>query len=175
MDKSKRNLAKALGVAGAGVVAWKKPVVDTVSIPAHAQTTCGDLQITWIVTTPNSSREGSAGYTIWAVDAEGFEPCDSDGEGGEFTGEFSYTQALGPLPPGDYEVCAGSGVSSGGGGASGTTTVSCCDSEVILGSFETGEESAEGGGCVALTIDTEGRCGTLSPFEGPPSCESQGG
>ena len=42
MDKSRRNLAKVLGVAGAGAAAWHKPVVDSVSLPAHATTTtCG--------------------------------------------------------------------------------------------------------------------------------------
>ena len=39
MDKSKRNLTKALGVAGAGSVVWDKPVVNTVILPAHAATT----------------------------------------------------------------------------------------------------------------------------------------
>ena len=39
MDKSKRNLAKALGVAGASTAVWSKPAVDSVTLPAHANTT----------------------------------------------------------------------------------------------------------------------------------------
>ncbi len=38
MDKSKRNLAGLLGVAGAGALAWKKPVVESFVLPVHAQT-----------------------------------------------------------------------------------------------------------------------------------------
>ena len=45
MSISKRNLAKALGVTSAGVVAWKKPVVDAVNLPAHASSSCG---VGWI-------------------------------------------------------------------------------------------------------------------------------
>ena len=41
MDNSKRKLAKLLGVSATGVLAWKQPVVDSVSLPAHAATTCG--------------------------------------------------------------------------------------------------------------------------------------
>ena len=42
MEKSKRNLAKAFGVVGAASTIWVKPVVDIVSLPAHATTTgCG--------------------------------------------------------------------------------------------------------------------------------------
>ena len=40
MDKSKRNLAKVLGVAGASAAVWKKPAVDTVILPTHATTSC---------------------------------------------------------------------------------------------------------------------------------------
>ena len=43
MDKSKRNLAKVLGAAGGAAVAWKKPVVDAISLPAHAKST--DLEV----------------------------------------------------------------------------------------------------------------------------------
>ena len=39
MDKSKRNLAKLLGVTGVGASAWGKPVVESVTLPAHAQAT----------------------------------------------------------------------------------------------------------------------------------------
>ena len=39
MDNSKRNLTKALGIAGVGAAVWKKPVVDSVSLPAHAAMT----------------------------------------------------------------------------------------------------------------------------------------
>ena len=39
MNKSKRNLVKTLGVASVGLASWKKPVVDSISLPAHAQTT----------------------------------------------------------------------------------------------------------------------------------------
>ena len=39
MDKSKRNLAKVLGVVGAGSTVWKQPVVDSVVLPLHASTT----------------------------------------------------------------------------------------------------------------------------------------
>ena len=38
MDKSKRSLAKVLGVFGAGATIWKTPVVDAVVLPVHAQT-----------------------------------------------------------------------------------------------------------------------------------------
>ena len=41
MDKSKRDLTKVLGVASASVAIWEKPIVDAVSLPAHAQTSCG--------------------------------------------------------------------------------------------------------------------------------------
>lgn len=40
MNKTKRNLAKALGVVGASATVWKKPVVDAVYLPAHAATSC---------------------------------------------------------------------------------------------------------------------------------------
>jgi hypothetical protein len=40
MDKSKRRIAKALGVTGAGAAVWKKPVVESVSLPAHASVSC---------------------------------------------------------------------------------------------------------------------------------------
>ena len=37
MDKSKRSLARMLGVAGGSALAWKKPVVDSLVLPVHAQ------------------------------------------------------------------------------------------------------------------------------------------
>lgn len=40
MNKSKRNLAKIFGIVGASAAVWKKPVVDAVSLPAHAATSC---------------------------------------------------------------------------------------------------------------------------------------
>ena len=38
--KDRRELLKVLGVAGATGAVWKKPVVDAVSLPAHAVTSC---------------------------------------------------------------------------------------------------------------------------------------
>ena len=46
MNNSRRNLARLLGVAGAGIVAWKKPVVTGVALPAHASTSsCLDCRV----------------------------------------------------------------------------------------------------------------------------------
>lgn len=39
VEKSKRNLAKAAGIIGAGALVWKKPVVNAVTLPAHAEAT----------------------------------------------------------------------------------------------------------------------------------------
>ena len=41
MDSTKRKLTKALGVSGVTALAWQKPVVDSVSLPVHAATSCG--------------------------------------------------------------------------------------------------------------------------------------
>ena len=40
MDKSKRNLAKVLGIAGTTSAIWTKPAVDAVVLPTHAETSC---------------------------------------------------------------------------------------------------------------------------------------
>ena len=40
MNTSKRNLAKVLGVSGVGALVWKKPIVESVVLPSHAQISC---------------------------------------------------------------------------------------------------------------------------------------
>ena len=45
MDKSKRNLAKILGATGISAVVWKKPVVNSVSLPSHAAATCSSTAV----------------------------------------------------------------------------------------------------------------------------------
>ena len=69
-DKNKRNLLKALMVGGTGLVAgkalpdrWIKPVINSIAIPAHAQTTCEATSITATVTAGNSGN--SIAVAIW--------------------------------------------------------------------------------------------------------------
>jgi len=47
-QESRRGVVKgiALGVGGVSVTQWTKPVIETVVLPAHAQTTAGRVVVT---------------------------------------------------------------------------------------------------------------------------------
>ena len=75
MDKTKRNLTKALGVAGASSVVWKKPVIDTVTLPAHAATSGGGF----VVDSAVGSQSGSEAAAV----------CNSEGLGFSVSGTVS--------------------------------------------------------------------------------------
>lgn len=75
VDKTKRNLTKALGVAGASSVVWKKPVIDTVTLPAHAATSEGGF----VVDSAVGSQSGSEAAAV----------CNSEGLGFSVSGTVS--------------------------------------------------------------------------------------
>ncbi len=72
MNKAKRNLAKVLGAAGVGAVVWKKPMVDAVSLPAHAETSCTQIMQTIPDVTLSCSDEPSQFVVVpYLVQADG--------------------------------------------------------------------------------------------------------
>ena len=76
--QGRRKLLKILGVSGATGAVWKKPVVDAISLPAHAQTSCSDCVL---VNDANSARfelfDGSSEVGFILV----FDNQNCDGEG----------------------------------------------------------------------------------------------
>ena len=85
MNKSKRNLAKALGIAGAGVpLQWQSPAVEAAVLPCHAQAS-SQLILPTDIAEPESSDS-----VVWVFDenvtsSESIDLCVSlaGGKGGE--------------------------------------------------------------------------------------------
>ncbi len=84
MQDKRRELLKALTLGGGAVAAtqlptsWTKPVVDSVTLPVHAQTTCSPDTIPGITVTCASQTE-SFWYTIRSSDSScGFEVSFND-------------------------------------------------------------------------------------------------
>ena len=85
MDQSKRNLAKTLGVAGVGAALWKKPVVDSISLPAHATTSELTSPQVYSFTGGAQTFVVPESITLISIDALGA----AGGSGGDGTGDGS--------------------------------------------------------------------------------------
>ena len=136
MDKSKRNLAKAMSVAGAGVAVWNKPAVNSVSLPAHAQTT-GCNSVTLAITGVDTD---SIDFVFCNPNPGSCNDCIDCGTGG---GTTPFEKTVADLAPGTYWMSFNP--------RCGDWTLSCCDA-VETG---TGED-----GCISFSveIDTDGSC-----------------
>lgn len=125
----RRELLKVLSVAGATGAVWKKPVVDAVMLPAHAQTSCGITGIEVVFSVENTGTSGNnwgfgGGFSLWDDQDNIYF---NDGAA-NFPGPNPQTETIPDLPPGEYYF-NGNG---GGNGDSGTNlvgsfTVSCCN------------------------------------------------
>ena len=169
-SESRRKLLKSIAAGSGTVIAgkslpksWSKPVVDSVLLPAHAQTspapppeTCSTIKVTFSFTATGIDN-GGVGYDIYP--AGGGVSIDGDGVAFNVPNDvvnitYSHTYA-----PGQYLVYAAVGGSPGSGSITGTGTVACCtgDSETILNVALTGAGVGQTG-CALVTLGVDGTC-----------------
>ena len=169
-SESRRKLLKSIAAGSGAIIAgkslpesWSKPVVDSVMLPAHAQTSiiC-TIDITYQITV-NPPIDGSYGYSISYYPGGGFAvPPVNVLYTSSVTQTYSHT-----LAPGQYVVSGGAGADSpvgSGGTASGQTSVSCCSASTLLGAPWTvpaGGDDGDGG-AVLVTVGTDGTCSFAS-------------
>jgi hypothetical protein len=178
--ESRRKLLKSIAAGSGAIVAgkslpeeWKKPVVDSIMLPAHAQTspapspapeTCSTINVTFSFTTTVIGN-GAVGYDIYPAGGGG----SIDGDGiGFFSNDVVNTTYSHTYAPGQYLVYAAVGGSPGTGSITGTGTVTCCtgDSETILNVDLTGDGVGQTG-CALVTIGADGTC-TVEPSNNCP-------
>ena len=171
-QESRRKLLKSIAAGSSASVTgkslpeeWKKPVVDSIVLPAHAQTSpapvpphqsCSTINVSFNFTATGLGN-GGVGYDIYPASGGG----SLDGDGFNFsvpddTVNTTYSHSYGP---GQYLVYAAVGGSPGSGSITGTGTVTCCtgDSETILNVDLTGDGVGQTG-CALVTIGADGTC-----------------
>lgn len=163
-SESRRKLLKSIAAGSGAIVAgkslpdsWSRPVVDSVMLPAHAQTSaCTTINVTLAFT-----RSGEAGgeweYEIFLASNLGVPIESEDGGISTLNQTDSYTFA-----PGQYLLYGGSlGGAAPGSSVTVEMSVSCCDgTPVIFSSWSVspGPGGDDDDGCVLITIGDDGTC-----------------
>ena len=166
-SESRRKLLKSIAAGSGAIVAgkslpesWSKPVVDSVMLPVHAQTSiiC-TIDITYEITV-SPPIDGDYGYNIsyFPGGGDAVPPVVEEPFTSSVNRTYSHT-----LPPGQYVVSGGAGADSpvgSGGTASGQTSVSCCSASSLLGApWTVPAGGSDGdGGAVLVTVGTDGTC-----------------
>ncbi|MFZ0487491.1 MAG: hypothetical protein WAL83_10865 [Arenicellales bacterium] len=102
-DQSRRNILKAIGAGGAVVAgkslprSWRKPIVDSVVLPVHAQTSCGP-GTTIRARSPFGENDSTERYIIIADESDNVLARCCCG------GRSDIVIEAGCLPPGTYYV-----------------------------------------------------------------------
>ena len=162
-SESRRKLLKSIAAGSGAIVAgktlpesWSRPVVDSVLLPAHAQTSaCTTINVTLAFTRTGDSG-GDWGYDIYSTSDLGTEIESNDGELDNLNQTDSYT-----LAPGVYLLSGGStGGAAGESSVTAEMSVSCCDGTPVIFSEWSCEDGCGGddGGCVLITIGDDGTC-----------------
>ena len=154
MENSRRKLLKALTLGGsAATVAklptvWSRPVLETVALPTHAQTTSCAITIDFRFEL-TGNYTGNADFFLFDTTQCHFAFEDDD----SFDETFTF-----PLGPGSYYFGGG----GGGGGDTGSVElelmVSCCDRSERVAFTLSGSESGGDGMTLLITIREDGRC-----------------
>jgi hypothetical protein len=168
-EQSRRKILKSIAAGGGAFIAgkslpstWIKPVVDSVVLPAHAQTSTCTIDITWIITvtggTVNYSEDSTYGYEITYYPGGGNAVAPLNVH---YSSSVNRTESI-SLPPGQYLVGAGAGAMvSDPVTATGHTTISCCTASMPLGGTWTANNSntdTGDGDTVLVTIGADGTC-----------------
>ena len=167
---SRRKLLKSIAAGSGAIVAgkslpqsWSRPVVDSVMLPAHAQTSqiC-TIDITWEITVTGGSLISPSSYGYRILNHPGgwneVPPLEVD-----MSSSVNRTESI-TLAPGQYRVSAGATAyiaDSSGVTANGRTTLSCCSATTQLGqswSVDQGNQDSGGGDDVLVTIGADGTC-----------------
>lgn len=102
-DQSRRNILKAIGAGGAVVAgkslprSWRKPIVDSVVLPVHAQTSCG-AGTTIRARSPFAENDSTARFIIIADESDNVLARCCCGDRSDIVIEAAC------LPPGTYYV-----------------------------------------------------------------------
>jgi len=169
-NDSRRKLLKSIAAGGGAVVAgqtlpksWSKPVVDSIVLPVHAETTpmmgcllC--LEIGYEMTGTEAS--GGGGFEIWEYKKDTsctFIDGDSESfESGKDSFEFCTT-----LAPGIYQFSGGIGGHGTNGIGRFTARLQCCTGGPETNSAEEGNEGdwgAETGFYATIEVEEDGTC-----------------
>jgi len=159
MKNNRRKLLKALTLGGGAVTitklptTWSKPVLESVMLPAHAQTS--GLCVLQVHISLKGTFEGGSSYQLFDSSTCYF----SDGNAGpvEFTTPYD-------LGPGTYYFDGSFGFS---GSATGLVEVTCCDqSEHVSESSSVGVQIARLQ--AIITIGDDGTCSIKRVTSLPP-------
>jgi len=157
MKQNRRKLIKALTVCGSSAAitklpgSWSKPVLESVVLPAHAQstsqTTCSVAGITVAIFLDIGTGSGGGGYDLF----DSSQCYYSAGGPGGIDNEWTYPQ----LGPGTYYFFGTAGYSQPTGAA--RVSVSCCNA-----SEEAVVDGGDGGDTarlqVMIVISENGAC-----------------
>lgn len=133
LSSSRRRLLKALGGAGSAACVsllsngWKKPVVNAVTLPAHASTTglC-QIQLLWDVTVASTALvEGGYGWTLYDSNFQIIDAADNDANG-----SFNDSDSI-ELAPGTYYISFGAGFGIGSGALTIALRAQCCGPDFV--------------------------------------------
>lgn len=159
-DTARRKILLGLGggVVGATQLpkTWSKPIINSVLLPAHAQTSLCTIDINFVVNAPGGSLDGSYNYTLSIFPSN------------ELVEEISvpYTNSLNDsysiiVAPGQYVIDTGSGAANNGNSpASGLITISCCSASEDFGGIWIANPDGGNGsdGIILITIGADGTC-----------------
>ncbi len=170
MKDQRRKLLKALSLGGAAAATqlpakWTKPIVESVSLPAHAQTTdpC-TIQVVFRMTVAGGS--GSGGFVVYD-ESRCYAPYDPWEGDAPFDRTFEIH-----LPRGSTYYFAGGGEASSEGPNSMYLEVSCCngDDEPEITSWTIPSGSINDGMNFMIEIGPDGSCslGGAAQIPEPP-------
>ena len=147
--ETRRNLIKGLAVGAP--VAWAKPVVDSVVLPAHAETSCQICFTITVTGTDGTGDDGGGGFEIFDpnVGCSVIREDRYDGDAG--TQETICVS----LPAGEYGLLMTAGSADG---ALASISVQCCSASETLGPTDGDSSSYDlviGGDSGPCSIDDE--------------------
>lgn len=165
-SENRRKLLKSIAAGSGAIIAgkslpenWTKPAVDSVLLPAHAQTSaCTTINVHLAFNLTGDIDDSNWDYEITPL---------NDGDSGTVEDFANRTDSY-TVGPGQYIVDGSMFVDLGDGGLfTGEMSVSCCNgTPVPFASLDlTGPDDGGSGGCVIVTIGADGTCNIDSNCE----------
>jgi len=156
MQDGRRRLLKTLTLCGSVVTVtklpttWRKPVVEAIALPVHAQLTGLCVIQVSLSMELEGNWTGEGGFFIWNS-----SQCFAREE---LTGPFNRSFSYPGLEPGTYYFDGGGGFGGGDGAGDLLVQVVCCDRREQVMLTLSGEGGDEEGMTLMITIRDDGTC-----------------
>ncbi len=165
----RREILKGLTVAGATGVVWRKPIVNAVNLPAHAQTSCIGTVCFTIDVAMTGNYDGGYSYDLYSItDQCLFIERDENRRTESFVKTVCFVLELG-----QYSFFAGGGAGGSDGSVTARATLNCCGSESGIVSEESvlGDDVGGAEFGAIISIRSDGFC-LIEETDGLPTCFS---